>query len=135
MGIKYPTIKNTHLKSNIMAKTKKKISNRKHGQYYLVKSLKLLKELGYQTMKLETNKMTYINGKPIWIHFDNFASDILAMNEKEIIFIQVKFLTDGKFSHMKQWKESYAKYKWPPFVKKELWLWEPRKKVRIEKVN
>jgi len=117
-----------------MSVAKKKMSNRKRGQYYLVKSLKLLKELGYQTTKLETNKMTFIKGHMMFIHTDAFASDILAMNEKEIIFIQVKFKTDGKFSHMKQWKEEFNKYKWPKCVKKQLWLWAPRKKVKIEEV-
>lgn len=111
-----------------------KKSNRVKGAYYLKKSIDLLKEMGYQTMKLETNKMTFINGRSIWIHFDNFASDILAMDDKEIIFIQVKFETDGKFGHLNKHKEEFNKFKWPPFVKKQLWLWEPRKKVRVEEV-
>lgn len=112
-----------------------KKSNRVKGAYYLRKSLDLLKEMGYQTMKLETNKMTFIKGRAMWIHFDNFASDILAMNDKEIIFIQVKFLADGKFYNgLSNWKAEFNKYKWPPFVKKQLWLWEPRKKVRVEEV-
>ena len=107
-------------------------SNRQKGAYYLKKSLDELKKLGYQTTKLETNKMTFIKGNMIFIHTDAFASDILAMDDKEIIFIQVKFKEDGKFSNFNQWVDEFNKYKWPPFVKRELWLWEPRKKVRRE---
>jgi len=47
----------------IFMTTKK--SNRVKGAYYLKKSIDLLKEMGYQTMKLETNKMTFINGRSI----------------------------------------------------------------------
>ncbi len=106
--------------------------NRKKGQYYLLKSIKELESLGYQVIKLEVNKLTFIKGIPIWIHSDSWASDLLAMNEKEIIFIQVKFETDGKFSHIKKWKEEFNKYVWPNTkkIRRELWLWEPRKKVK-----
>jgi hypothetical protein len=79
-----------------------KKENRKRGAYYLKKSIDLLKEKQYDFTKLESNKMTMINGRPIWIHTDAFSSDILAMNEEEIIFIQVKFQTEGKFSNINQ---------------------------------
>jgi Holliday junction resolvase len=76
--------------------------NRKKGNYYLKKSLDLLKEQGYQVMRMETNKVTFIKGRALLFHYDNFASDILAMSDKEIIFIQVKFQTEGKFTNINQ---------------------------------
>jgi hypothetical protein len=105
-------------------------SSRKKGAYYLAKSIALLKEKGYSYTKLESNRRTVINGIPMWIHTDAFGSDILAMDDKEIIFIQVKFLADKTF-HIQKCIDEFNKYKWCPSVKRQLWLWTTRKPVRI----
>jgi hypothetical protein len=106
-------------------------SKRAKGNYYLKKSIDLLKSQGYSTTKLESNKFTVVGGHQMWIHTDAFGSDILAMNEKEILFIQVKFETDAVFSGKKKWIAEFDKHKWAPHVKRQLWLWTVRKPVII----
>lgn len=105
-------------------------TKRQKGAYYLKKTIDLLKNKGYDITKLETNKMTMIKGRPVWIHTDAFASDLLAMNEQEICFIQVKFLSDETF-HIAKYKEEFEKWKWCPCVKRQLYLWSPKKPPRI----
>jgi hypothetical protein len=71
--------------------------------------------------------MQWIGGRTIIGHTDIWASDLIAMNAKEIIFIQVKtHVTD--VSHAKR---DFDKIIWAKGVKKYIVRWELRAREPI----
>ncbi|MFA6652656.1 MAG: hypothetical protein WCS46_08285, partial [Bacteroidales bacterium] len=60
------------------------------GNYYRLKTKHFYEAEGYEVANAEVKKPMPIKGRLIWIATDIFASDLIAMNGKEIIFIQVK---------------------------------------------
>ena len=103
------------------------MSKRSKGTYYANKTKKYFETLGYQVVKAEISKMQWIGGHTIMGHTDIWASDLIAMSEKEIIFIQVKtHITD--VSHA---KKDFDKIIWAKCVKKYIVRWELRAREPI----
>lgn len=103
------------------------MSNRSKGTYYANKTKKYFEDLGYQVVKAEVTKLAWIGGHTIPIHTDIWGSDLIAMNAKEIIFIQVKtHKTD--MSHAKR---EFDKIIWAKVVKKYIIRWELRARKPI----
>ncbi|NMB82954.1 MAG: hypothetical protein GYA14_14170 [Ignavibacteria bacterium] len=92
------------------------------GNYYKYKTKLFLQNEGYQVEFLE-HYIRYLdkkNNKVKIIKKDIFGSDLIAMNDKKIIFVQVKL---GKKNIAGAVKE-FNKYKFPKFVDKWIVIWE-----------
>ena len=106
------------------------MSNRSKGNYYARKSKKWLEGQGWLVAKTEVAKYC---GKFI-IRQDLWGSDYMAINGKEIMFIQVKFIENEKdYSSVYHAKAEFAKYPFPKCVKKVIHLWRLRIKEPIIK--
>lgn len=103
------------------------------GSYYKKKTQRYYESLGYQVQLTEFTTMLFIGGRKIFKKIDIFGSDMIAMNDKEIIFINSKHATT-KESLQKviyQGKKEFLKYRFPPSVKLHLAVWQLRKPVEI----
>ena len=108
-------------------------SKKQMGNYYVAKTIKFLEEEGYKVARLEVNHIVFIGGKTIWVKKDTFGSDLMAINKKHIIFVQVKSSTDGKFDMgtvKREWSQ-WDEY-WPKHSERWLFMWEPRKKPIVK---
>lgn len=100
------------------------MSNVSKGNYYAKKTADWYRAEGWIVEPIEVSKSIWINGKVIYQKYDVFASDLLAMNGTDIMFIQCK---THKSDVSKAIKE-FHKYPFPPFVKRIVVRWEPRSK-------
>lgn len=82
------------------------MSTRSVGNYYANKTKEYYEKLGYQVAKCEVTKMAWIRGHMIPIHTDIWASDLMAMNKDELIFIQVKTFKGDLIKALRE----FAKY-------------------------
>ena len=89
------------------------------GNYYRLKTRKWLESKGYLVEILEHSGR--YSKKDIW------GSDLIAKNETELIFIQVK----SNKAHLSMGKKELLATVWPPFVKLWVVCWEPYSKKPI----
>lgn len=94
------------------------------GNYYRLKTKKWFEKDGYLVENLEKNQRLYIKGKVIFIKKDLWGSDLIAKNDKEIIFIQCK----TNRVHINKGIMELNKTVWPDTVKKYVVIWTPRAK-------
>ena len=101
-------------------------SSVKKGNYYKVKTKEYFIEKGYVVEYLEKYQSIFIpkTKKVFHIKKDLFASDILAMNGEDIIFINSVL---GK-EHLAEHIREFQKYPFPKFVKRWIVAWTPRVK-------
>ena len=102
------------------------------GNYYKVKTKKFLESKGFTVQLTEFVSSRPIgNGKMIWMKKDVFGSDGIAMNGIDIIFWNAKATTEdvtqGINKHKSAGKMEFSKYPFPPCVKRQLYIWQPRK--------
>jgi hypothetical protein len=71
---------------------------------------------------MERMFMLWIKGRMIPQKKDQFASDLLAVSEDEIIFVQVKM---GK-NHVSEARKAFDQFVFPCFAQKWIVAWEPR---------
>lgn len=98
--------------------------------YYLRKTKKYFEDKGYIVEKLEKAYRVYKDGKVIFVKTDIFNSDLLAMNEREVIFIQLK----TNKGHLSEGIKKYKKMERPVSqagVKFWVISWEKGKKEPI----
>ena len=95
------------------------------GQYWKSRTKKFLEAQGYQVAFLE---------RVLWIQTaygrtpvkrDQFGADLLAVNELEVIFVQVKGGI-ARRDHVADAKREFAKYAFPAGTKQWIVLWAPR---------
>lgn len=107
----------------------------KRGNYYKKKTQKYLQKLGYIVQLTEFVSSRPIGGgRMIWSKKDVFGSDGIAMNGNEIIFWNAKATIDknvGVSWHKSTGKSEFSKYPFPGCVKRQLYIWEPRKQPVI----
>ncbi len=100
----------------------KKPNKRAIGNRNKLKTKKYYESLGYYVENSEVNKICYFGGRLVAVHKDLLGSDLVALNGKEIIFVQSKTnkedILDGVYE--------FQKYPFPPFVKRVVVRWEPR---------
>lgn len=108
-------------------------STTSRGNYYKNRTRKHYEALGYQVQITEFTSMLIIGGKKIFRKIDIFGSDMIAMNDKEIIFINSKHGTTPESLQkvVYQGKLEFKKYRFPPTVKLHLAVWQLRKPVEI----
>ena len=95
------------------------------GNYYRLKTKHFYEAEGYEVANAEVKKPMPIKGRLIWIATDIFASDLIAMNGKEILFIQVK-TNRGDVSKA---VAEFAKHQFPPTIRKIVVCWPERASV------
>lgn len=76
-----------------------------------------------------------IKGRQIWRKIDIFGADMICMDGKEIIFANSKstdeFVQDGVSQRKSSAKLEFAKYPFPPGVKKQVVVWQPREEPEV----
>jgi hypothetical protein len=100
-------------------------SNSAKGNYYKLRTKKWLEAKGYSVAFME--RMMWIPPRNpgdtmIPIKKDQFGSDLLAVNQDEIIFVQVKFNRGG----ISVGRREFARYVFPSFAQRWIVIWEPR---------
>ncbi len=109
-------------------------STTSRGNAYKKRTMEMYQALGYVVQLTEFNTARFIGpGKVIYVKKDVFGSDGIAMNGKEIIFWNSKHgTTEHGLSNSKaSGKHDFNKYPFPPFVKRQIVFWKPRKKPVI----
>lgn len=66
--------------------------------------------------------------KLIWVKKDLFASDLLAIGNGEVIFIQVKSGNKTTGINIKKAVEEFNRYPFPDFVKRYIVVWRERQR-------
>ncbi len=108
------------------------MSNVSRGNYYLNKTIEFLEEEGYRVAKLERLNGLFIKDKKtgqsrmLWQKKDIWGSDCMAMNDKHLVFVQVK---GGDMSLKKEAIVNFDNLIVPPNVEKWIVIWRPRVKV------
>lgn len=109
------------------------MSNVSRGNYYKKRTKEYLENKGYTVQITEFVAARPVgNGKLIWTKKDVFGSDMIAMNGKEIIFVNAKTTNTGDKRHVKHsGKKEFSQFPFPQCVKRQLYIWEPRKEPVI----
>ena len=103
--------------------------------YYKRKTKEYYEKLGYTTQLTEFLTTRFIGaGKVIYVKKDVFGSDGISMNGEEIIFWNSKHSTGTKKSRgemISHGKQDFNKFPFPKSVKRQLVVWELRKKPEV----
>ena len=105
------------------------MNKRAIGNRNKLKTKKWLEGRGYYVENSEVNKICYFGGRLVAVHKDLLGSDLVAMNGKDIIFVQSKTNKKDILDGVKEFK----KYPFPKFVKRWVVRWELRAKQPIIK--
>lgn len=115
------------------------MSNNSKGNYYKRKTREWFDKRGYTTQLTEFTCGMIVKGRCIYRKIDIFGSDGISMNGQEIIFWNSKATTpereQGINKHKSQGKIEFAKFPFPKEVKRQLFIWEPRKEPVIIDCN
>lgn len=109
-------------------------STTSRGNYYKRKTKEYYEKLGYTVQITEFLTTRPIGGgKVIYVKKDVFGSDGIAMNGEEIIFWNSKHFTGENTLANERWsgKKDFSKYPFPLSVKRQLVIWQPKKKPVI----
>jgi len=111
-------------------------STTSRGNYYKKKTQGYFEKLGYETQITEFMCGRMIApGKIIYVKRDVFSSDGISMNGIEIIFWNSKHMTTGDKNNwdtqVRAAKKEFASHLFPSFVKRQIVMWEPKKKPVI----
>ena|SRR3990167_10369906 len=89
------------------------------GNYYKLRTKKWLKAKGFEVATMERMLRISKDDKVIFIKQDQMASDLLAVSEEQIIFIQVKL----NRKHIAEGVKGLAAFKMPKWVDKWVVVW------------
>lgn len=107
-------------------------STTSRGNYYKRKTREFYEKLGYTVQLTEFMCAMVVKGRCFYRKIDIFGSDGIAMNGEEIIFWNSKHMAQGqklnKDGQVSTSRKEFNQYPFPPFVKKQIVIWEPRKK-------
>lgn len=108
------------------------MSKNSRGTYYKNKTREWFKNKGYTVELCEfLCGLPIGGGKIIFTKRDVLASDGVAYNDTEFILWNSKHYTEDKVSmdsRAKQYQKDYLNIKTPPFIKKQIIIWELRKR-------
>jgi len=101
-------------------------TTKQKGDYYRRKTVNWLKDLGFQVETLEKLQRVYTGGKILFLKKDIWGSDLIAMNQDKLVFVQVKL----NKKNISSAKIEFNKYIWPKCNKIEKWIvvWTPKQK-------
>ena len=99
------------------------------GNRNRLKTKKYFEALGYDVAVAEQAKFCFFGGKLRVFKKDLFGADLIAMDGKEIIFIQCKTTAP----RIAECKREFAKWKYPASVvlKQAVVCWKPRARIPI----
>lgn len=106
------------------------VSTTKRGNYYKNKTREYYQKLGYTVELTEfVCGRQVAPGKIIYSKKDILASDGIAYNDTEFILWNSKSVIKEEYvsKEKSQGKKDYEKIKVPPFIKKQLVIWQSRK--------
>jgi hypothetical protein len=108
------------------------------GNYYKRKTKDFFVKQGYVVEYMEKLQRIVTTGedkkgkekkqKLIWVKKDLFASDLLAIGNGEVIFIQVKSGNKTTGINIKKAVEEFNRYPFPDFVKRYIVVWRERQR-------
>jgi len=105
------------------------------GNYYKRRSKEYYEKLGYVVQLTEFTCALVVKGRCFYRKIDIFGSDGIAMNGSEIIFWNSKAtdpsVKDGVSKMKSSAKIEFEKYPFPPCVKRQAIIWQPRQKPII----
>lgn len=87
---------------------------------------KYLQARGYQVADLEVVRWIHGKGGRIPVKRDQFGSDLLAVNELEVIFVQVKSGASAATGTFPDARREFAKHTFPRGVLRRIIAWPPR---------
>lgn len=106
------------------------VSNAQRGAYYKSRTKKWLEAKGYQVADLEKVHWIFRENQPaLATKKDQFASDLLAVSLRSVIFVQVKgggAVTAGNFPDARR---KFAQYQFPPWTRQWVIAWPARSRV------
>jgi hypothetical protein len=94
-------------------------SNVSRGAYYKNKTRKWLEAAGWQVGDLE--RVAYVGPKRIPVKRDQFASDLLAVSGRRILFVQVK--SGAEKGTFQKARRAFAAFTFPPFAGRLVIAW------------
>jgi hypothetical protein len=105
------------------------------GAYFKARTRTWLKARGYQVADLE--KVAFLGPRRVPVKVDQFGADLLAMNARGVVFVQVKggkqCLGRGTFPAARR---TFAAVTWGPATARVIVAWPPRSRVpRVLKVS
>lgn len=117
----------------------KKRNSSRIGNYYKLRAKKFLEDRGYQVGTLENYRRIFTKGRVIMIKQDQFASDLLAVNKDDIIFVQVKFNRKVATMNVSTAIKEFKKFQFPKWSKQWVMVWQYRKRepeiIEVDKVD
>jgi len=95
------------------------------GQYWKTRTKRFLERAGYQVAFLE--RVLWIQGPAgrIPVKRDQFASDLLAVNRDEVVFVQVKGGLTWR-SQLAAARSAFTRFAFPVGTKQWIVCWAPR---------
>lgn len=103
------------------------LSNVARGAYYKARTRKWLKALGYDVAELEVVRWVFAAGRRVPVKRDQFASDLLAMSHRRLIFVQVK--SGAQCAGVRSFPDAraaFGEFRFPPFTERWIVAWEFR---------
>ena len=103
------------------------MSNVSRGAYFKARTRKWLSGRGYQVAEMEIIRWVFRPGSTrIPIKRDQFGSDLIAMSDTEIIFVQVKGGESARTGNFPEAQRAFNEFKFPVFTKRWIVAWPPR---------
>lgn len=87
---------------------------------------KYLQAQGYQVADLEVVRYIFGKGGRMPVKRDQFGSDLLAVNELEVVFVQVKSGVTAKGGTFPEARREFAKFVFPAGAVRRIIAWPPR---------
>ncbi len=110
-------------------------STTSRGNYYKRKTKEWFEARGYTVQITEFTCGMKLPGRMLYRKIDIYGSDGISMNGKEIIFWNSKATTEDREDGISKEKYNgrigFEKYPFPPCVKKQVFVWLPRKEPLI----
>ena len=101
-------------------------SNAQRGARAKGRTRKYLEGLGYQVGSLEVVHWIFRDGERFPVKHDQFASAQIAMNDQDIIFVQVKSGKSAVGGTFPAARRAFAQFRFPLMAKRWVVAWPPR---------
>ena len=107
-------------------------SNAAKGSYYKLRTKKWLIARGFQVASLEVVRWIYgrwpngRRGRLMPVKFDQFGSDLLAVNADRIVFVQVKGGEAARTGFFPESRRTFETFTFPPGSRQVVIAWAPR---------
>lgn len=105
------------------------------GAYYKRRAKQYLERQGYQVAYLEQVLWVFTPKGRVPVKRDQFASDLLAVNERDVVFVQVRSGVSRR-SQLAAARDGFSRFAFPVGTQQWILLWPPRaREPEIEVVS